>query len=930
MDANGQRFWLLGDARHFPAVQHAAWNPECRVLRLASERALSPALSSGDAFTAAQAALEAVPRAIDELEGVASWDAATSTIVASSYLPGTAPILPLAAAPSDLCAGADGILYIALAEGDGGGIRMHDLRGRWEDVTVALAGFTAWRLTPSAGGGVWAMERTTGRLAHLTGRPLRAQTPRTEEYNADVFRPSPENGCAPAMSLLPTPVYAAGERPLALAAAEHSGLAVLTWFDGSGTACVRRWDDTQQRLSAPLRLTGASYAYSLTWLSAGRIAVRVPGRVDAPAFDLAAANANGIVMAMGEVYPLSDNAREASFANGAIQPPHYPSDEPGKSVGTQPLYALSLNNLARRGEANNFADTPAGFSAWLIDSKDNTTVWNRVYAEAAIPAHTGFVLWLSATNVPRPPALSDLTAWHPHGFGRDIATLDDAMLAPQLPRAAWEPQASELPGHPGLLGRERTPGTCGLFSVLVQNSRQRVRTLVGRYLWVHVVMHGDGRVGPDIAALRAWGSRFSYADKYLPRIYRESLFGDAAAAPGEELARIDVAFVAALNAGGALPPALRARLTLAQINPTVAAQIIVEQADEAWLLRDASSSWRLTHEQNAVVIYRPQASGADFTARMLANFEGVLTQMEDRVAAAHLLSDPAAVPEENLDWLAGWIGVAFDAALPAARRRDWLRAAPDLARAHGTRNGLRLALDIATGGGVRGGEIVVIEDFRLRRILATLLGVDMSEENDPLLPGLIQSGNSIVGDTLFVGDHDPGMRSELAALFNDAATTNSEDAAAISFYEKLAFRCTILVHREVETQDFALIRRIAQLEAPAHVEVRVVAATWPLLVGVSSLVGVDTYLGPPRPARPVRVDRSSLGMGDFLIGQALLDPRLSGTPLNAPVAPPVADAGADQTVAAGNSFILDGSASQAAPGHGIEEYRWRLLPPEDI
>ena len=79
--------------------------------------------------------------------------------------------------------------------------------------------------------------------------------------------------------------------------------------------------------------------------------------------------------------------------------------------------------------------------------------------------------------------------------------------------------------------------------------------------------------------------------------------------------------------------------------------------------------------------------------------------------------------------------MAFEPGLPAARRREWLRAAPALARWHGTRRGLALALDVATGGGVRGGEIVLLEHFRLRRLLATLLGVDLAEENDPLLPG---------------------------------------------------------------------------------------------------------------------------------------------------------------------------------------------------
>ena len=878
MDANGLRFWQLADGRHFPLRQHTVWDSRCRLLRLASERTLNAALAPSDARDVALAALENTPRAVDALECVARWDADAQSVVATSYLPGEATVLPLEDAPTDLCAGHDGVLYAVLP----GCIRLHDLRGRWADERVSLDGFKPWRMAPAAEGGAWVMERTSGRIARLAGRPLRRETPQTDDYDGDVFRPAPENGFAPALRLIARPQWAADERPLAIATLAGGNFVVLSWQGSAGSACVRRWMPERACLSAPLTLQGAHYAYAVVGLSEQRIALRVPGRHDAPAFDLAVADARGLVMPLGEVFPLSESACEAPFANGLAQPPQYPSGD----SGAEPLFALSLNNLARRGEACNFDDASADFAAWMIDSRDTTTVWNRLYAEASIPAHTGFVVWLASSNEPRPPARSDRTAWHAHGFGSDIGTLDAAMRAPQLPHAAHEHFPSELPGHPGLLDvsglpPERDATTFGLYSVLVQNSQQRVRKLCGRYLWVHLVLHGDGRVSPEIAALRAWGSRFSYADKYLPRIYRESLFGDAATAPGEQLASLEPLYMAELNAATGLSDTLRARLALEQIKPGAAAEILVEKADSHWLLRDASQAWRVVHENVALdgqrverlVVYRPQASGADFTARMLGNFEGVLTQLEDRMAAAHLYSDPAAVPQANLDWLGHWIGVAFDHALPAQRRRDWLRAAPELARWHGTRNGLRLALDVATGGGVRGGEILVIEDFRLRRILATLLGVDMSDASDPLLPGLVQSGNSVVGDTLVLGDQE---RVELMALYREEAASATEDAAAVNFYEKLAHRATVLVHREVETQDFALIRRIVQCEAAAHVEVRVAAASWPLLVGIASLVGVDTYLAAPRLPRPVQVERSILGMGDFVMGQPVLDPRLAG------------------------------------------------------
>ena len=57
------------------------------------------------------------------------------------------------------------------------------------------------------------------------------------------------------------------------------------------------------------------------------------------------------------------------------------------------------------------------------------------------------------------------------------------------------------------------------------------------------------------------------------------------------------------------------------------------------------------------------------------------------------------------------------------------------------------------------------------------------------------------------------------------------------------------------------------------------------MVGVASLVGVDTYLARAVPPRPVRVQRSVLGGGDFVLGPSTLDPRLRGEAAPPPVVP---------------------------------------------
>ncbi|HVE82521.1 MAG TPA: phage tail protein, partial [Myxococcales bacterium] len=328
------------------------------------------------------------------------------------------------------------------------------------------------------------------------------------------------------------------------------------------------------------------------------------------------------------------------------------------------------------------------------------------------------------------------------------------------------------------------------------------RALTGRYLWVRVELFGDGRRTPEIAALRAYASRFSYAENYLPSLYREQLFG--------------------------------------------------ADADEAG-----------------------PATSADFLERFLGIVEGVLTPIEDRIASAHVVTDARRVPDESLEWLASWVGLSFDPLIPAGRRRAMLAAAPRLARRRGTLGGLQLALDVVTSGLVERGAVVVVEDFRLRRTFATILGADLSDADDPLLPGLTQSGNSYVGDTLFLGD---AAQKELLALFGEEVEKSKADEAAVDrFLAKLAHRVTVLVHREAANPELiGLLRKVAELEAPAHAVVSVSTATKPLLVGLASLVGGDTFIGPPPELQPVRLNKSVLGLQDVIERPPSLDPRLEG------------------------------------------------------
>ena len=138
------------------------------------------------------------------------------------------------------------MLYVALSDR----VHLHDLRGRWADEAVRLEGFAPWRLEADSSG-VWVLERA-GRLARLTGVPMPFTTPARDDYAPGVFRPDPENCCPPAMRLLDTVSWPAGERPIALAAHPDRGLAVLSWF-GDGEPRLRWLDAETARLTRTAR-----------------------------------------------------------------------------------------------------------------------------------------------------------------------------------------------------------------------------------------------------------------------------------------------------------------------------------------------------------------------------------------------------------------------------------------------------------------------------------------------------------------------------------------------------------------------------------------------------------------------------------------------------------------------------------------------------
>ncbi|HEY3493717.1 MAG TPA: phage tail protein [Polyangiaceae bacterium] len=100
-------------------------------------------------------------------------------------------------------------------------------------------------------------------------------------------------------------------------------------------------------------------------------------------------------------------------------------------------------------------------------------------------------------------------------------------------------------------------------------------------------------------------------------------------------------------------------------------------------------------EQYLPAAYREEPDSASFLERFLANPEGTLTGIEDRIAAVQTLFDVRSAPSDALEWLAGWFGVALDPAWEDERRRLFIRHAMDFFQYRGTIQGLTMALRLA-------------------------------------------------------------------------------------------------------------------------------------------------------------------------------------------------------------------------------------------
>jgi phage tail-like protein len=150
-------------------------------------------------------------------------------------------------------------------------------------------------------------------------------------------------------------------------------------------------------------------------------------------------------------------------------------------------------------------------------------------------------------------------------------------------------------------------------------------------------------------------------------------------------------------------------------------------------------------------VYREDAQSASFLDRFLANFEGLYTTIEDKIAAMQVLFDTQSAPSEAVGWLASWFDATLDPSWDDAKRRLFIRHAVDFYRYRGTIRGLKMALHLAfdswadetifsseTANHAHRDRFRIVEKYRTRRTPGIVFGdpTDTATASEQLFSGL--------------------------------------------------------------------------------------------------------------------------------------------------------------------------------------------------
>ena len=245
---------------------------------------------------------------------------------------------------------------------------------------------------------------------------------------------------------------------------------------------------------------------------------------------------------------------------------------------------------------------------------------------------------------------------------------------------------------------------------------------------------------------------------------------------------------------------------------------------------------RLSYLRYLPPVYREDPVSAAFLERFLSLFETIFDGLDQQIDELFRYFDPRLTPKEFLPWLASWVNLSLDDALPEDRVRRFIQRSPILYNRKGTPEALVEFLEIYTGKPVfltehsRGLKPLVLgtDDFRMGRGAV-----------------LLASGpkGMSVGETTVVG----------YGAIRDRISDADEP------FLSMARRFTVVIDMDpVEFQKVeGTLRRIVDEQKPAHTSCRLRSTAVQEGIG-NAVLGVG---GKVTDTRPYRIGATPLGTG---------------------------------------------------------------------
>ncbi|WP_043622486.1 phage tail protein [Nonomuraea candida] len=230
--------------------------------------------------------------------------------------------------------------------------------------------------------------------------------------------------------------------------------------------------------------------------------------------------------------------------------------------------------------------------------------------------------------------------------------------------------------------------------------------------------------------------------------------------------------------------------------------------------------------------YRQDPAADDFTERFLSLFDATTAEIDRVIERYPALLDPAGVPDAALPWLAGLLGLSFEAGWDARTRRELIARAPELYRRRGTPWALSEAVRVVFG------VTPVIDELAGDRHWAQV-GAGAGPAGARGLGAVRLFGRSAGRFRLGGSARGSALGGAPLRAFGDPGTDPLTEHA---------HRFRVLLPGGLPPgADEEALRRLVQRQAPAHTRGSVRAGGVGFVVGTRSTVGVDTAFVPLPP-----------------------------------------------------------------------------------